>query len=98
MVFTSFDFALFFAVVYALYRVLPHRAQNVMLLAERGGVRNLGLAAEAAFAYPHEARVLRYELDAEGTWQPTGRYDVGHYDRKDDGPPYVRANSSGGAS
>ncbi|HXT70773.1 MAG TPA: MBOAT family O-acyltransferase [Vicinamibacterales bacterium] len=33
MVFTSIDFVLFFAVVYALYRVLPHRAQNVMLLA-----------------------------------------------------------------
>ncbi len=33
MVFNSLQFAAFFAVVYALYRVLPHRAQNVMLLA-----------------------------------------------------------------
>ncbi len=33
MVFTSLHFAAFFVVVYALYRVLPHRAQNVMLLA-----------------------------------------------------------------
>ena len=32
MVFTSLDFVAFFAVVYALYRVLPHRGQNVMLL------------------------------------------------------------------
>src|SRR4030095_5587205 len=32
MVFTSLHFVAFFAVVYALYRVLPHRAQNVMLL------------------------------------------------------------------
>jgi D-alanyl-lipoteichoic acid acyltransferase DltB (MBOAT superfamily) len=32
MVFNSLQFAAFFAVVYALYRVLPHRAQNVMLL------------------------------------------------------------------
>jgi alginate O-acetyltransferase complex protein AlgI len=32
MVFTSLHFAAFFVVVYALYRVLPHRAQNVMLL------------------------------------------------------------------
>jgi alginate O-acetyltransferase complex protein AlgI len=32
MVFTSLHFAGFFLVVYALYRVLPHRAQNVMLL------------------------------------------------------------------
>ena len=32
MVFTSLDFVAFFAVVYAMYRVLPHRAQNVMLL------------------------------------------------------------------
>jgi len=33
MVFNSLHFAAFFLVVYALYRVLPHRAQNVMLLA-----------------------------------------------------------------
>ncbi len=33
MLFNSLQFAAFFAVVYALYRVLPHRAQNVMLLA-----------------------------------------------------------------
>ena len=32
MVFTSLHFVVFFAVVYAAYRVLPHRAQNVMLL------------------------------------------------------------------
>ena len=25
-----------------------------------------------------------------------GRYDVGHYDRKDDGQPFLRANASGG--
>ena len=33
MVFNSIQFAVFFAVVYGLYRVLPHRAQNLMLLA-----------------------------------------------------------------
>ena len=33
MVFNSIQFAVFFAVVYALYRVLPHRAQNLMLVA-----------------------------------------------------------------
>ncbi len=32
MVFTSFQFVVFFGVVYALYRLLPHRGQNVMLL------------------------------------------------------------------
>ena len=32
MVFTSLHFVVFFAVVYALYRVLPHRLQNWMLL------------------------------------------------------------------
>lgn len=71
--------------------------QRLMLLAERGGVRNLGLGADSPFAYPHEARVLAYELDAKGNWQPKGRYDVGHYDRKDEGRPYLRANASGGA-
>ena len=33
MVFNSLQFVLFFVVVYALYRVLPHRAQNWLLLA-----------------------------------------------------------------
>lgn len=33
MVFTSLNFFLFFAVVYALYRALPHRGQNWLLLA-----------------------------------------------------------------
>src|SRR5437868_12601679 len=32
MVFTSLHFVAFFAVVYPLYRMLPHRAQNVLLL------------------------------------------------------------------
>ncbi|MDH3318047.1 MAG: DUF11 domain-containing protein, partial [Gammaproteobacteria bacterium] len=72
--------------------------QNVMLLAERGGVRNLGLAADNAFTYPHEARVLRYELTERGTWRSAGRYDVGYYDRSEDGPPYIRAGSAGGVS
>jgi hypothetical protein len=71
-------------------------AQPVMLLAERGGIRNLGLAAENAFAFPHEARALRYELDQAGSWQPVGRYDVGYYDRKNEGQPHLRANCAGG--
>jgi peptidoglycan hydrolase-like protein with peptidoglycan-binding domain len=70
--------------------------EKVMLVAERGGVRNLGLDAESPFAYPHEARVLAYELDDGGTWQLKGRYDAGHYDRKNEGQPFVRANASGG--
>jgi hypothetical protein len=72
--------------------------QNVMLVAERGGVRNLGLEAEEAFSYPHEARVLRYELTPQGAWRPVGRYDVGFYDRKNEGPPYLRAGAAGGAA
>ncbi len=72
--------------------------QPVMVLAERGGVRNLGLGAENAFATPHEARVLRFELSDKGVWEPVGRYDIGFYDRKDEGPPYIRADSSGGAA
>ncbi len=70
----------------------------VMLLAERGGVRNLGFAESAPFAFPHEARVLRYELGDDGKWQPVGRYDVGQYDRKDDGVPFLRANAAGGVA
>ena len=32
MVFTSLAFFIFFGIVYCLYRILPFRAQNVMLL------------------------------------------------------------------
>jgi len=68
----------------------------VMLIAERGGIRNLGLNAENPFAFPHEARALRYELDTTGVWRPVGRYDVGYYDRKNEGQPFLRANCAGG--
>jgi len=68
----------------------------IMLVAERGGIRNLGLGAEAPFSQPHEARSLRYELDQNGAWRPVGRYDVGFYDRNQEGQPFVRANCSGG--
>ena len=71
-------------------------ASNVMLVSERGGVRNLGLAAENPFATPNESRVLRYERDGAGRWQLAGRYDVGFYDRKQENPPHLRANSCGG--
>jgi hypothetical protein len=73
-------------------------ARPVMLIAERGGIRNLGLDAENSFSHPHEARVLRYELDQSGAWQPVGRYDVGFYDRANEGPPHLRANCSGGVA
>ncbi len=70
----------------------------VMLVSERGGHRNLGLGTPEAFAYPHEARTLRYEMDQAGSWQPVGRYDVGFYDRYKDGVPFMRAGSAGGAA
>ncbi len=73
-------------------------AHNVMLVAERGGLRNRGLAAEDAFAFRQESRVLRYELNVDGVWQATGRYDVGYQDRELDGPPYLRAGSAGGVA
>ncbi len=70
--------------------------QTVMLVAERGTVRNLGLEAAAPFAHPHEARVIRYERDAQGVWQLSGRYDVGYADRRTLGQPFIRASSAGG--
>ncbi|MBV9636390.1 MAG: hypothetical protein JOZ40_17350, partial [Methylobacteriaceae bacterium] len=72
--------------------------RRVMLLAERGGIRNQGLGIENAFAYPNEARALRYELDAGGNWQPVGRYDVGFYDRSNKAWPHLRANCAGGVA
>ena len=33
MLFNSFEFAVFFLIVLGLYRVLPHRGQNILLLA-----------------------------------------------------------------
>jgi hypothetical protein len=70
----------------------------VMLLAERGGIRNAGLDNEYPFATPHEARALRYELHQDGVWRPVGRYDVGSYNRLAEGAPYLFANCAGGAS
>jgi hypothetical protein len=70
----------------------------VMLIGERGGIRNLGLSAQNPFANPHEARALRYELDEKGAWRAVGRYDIGFYDRSRDGAPYMRANCAGGVA
>lgn len=73
--------------------------QGLMVVSERGGLRNLGLDTEEPFATPRESRVLRYELDQDGTWKATGRYDVGFSERqppKDQ--PYLRANASGAAA
>jgi uncharacterized repeat protein (TIGR01451 family) len=76
---------------------LPHCGDaTVMLLAERGSVRNLGFAPEAPFAFPHEARLLRFERDAGGVWHNAGRSDIGFYDRANEGQPYLRANCAGG--
>jgi len=72
--------------------------QDVMLLAERGGLRNRGLDADGAFAFAGESRVLRYRLGEDGVWRPDGRYDVGYGDRRTDGPPYLRANAAGGVA
>ena len=69
---------------------------GVMLLAERGGLRNLGLGEDEAFATPRESRVLRYARNEDGIWVPAGRYDIGFYDRKDEGQPFLRANGGGG--
>src|SRR5712691_875845 len=68
----------------------------IMLLAERGGIRNLGLDNEYPFATPHESRALRYELHQDGVWRPVGRYDVGSYNRLAEGAPYIFANCAGG--
>jgi hypothetical protein len=73
-------------------------SRPVMLVAERGTQRNLGLDADDAFATPHEARSLRYEYDGQNGWRPIGRYDVGNYVRGPEGMPYMRANCAGGAT
>ena len=70
----------------------------LMLIAERGGIRNLGLDVVNPFATPHEARTLRYELHQDGVWRPVGRYDVGSYFRFAEGAPYMFANCAGGAA
>ncbi len=75
-----------------------HGDRAVMLLAERGGIRNLGLDTPDAFATPFEARVLRYVLAVDGAWQPDGRYDVGYADRAGQGQPYIRAAAAGGVA
>jgi hypothetical protein len=70
----------------------------VMLLGERGGIRNLGLDAEKPFSAPHEARAFQVGLTQQGTWKTLGRYDVGFYSRRLDGEPFVRSNCAGGVA
>ncbi|UVC11512.1 hypothetical protein IHQ71_13580 [Rhizobium sp. TH2] len=71
--------------------------QNTMLVAERGGMRNLGLETPEAFARPYESRVLRYEVGQDEIWRPKGRYDVGFHDRaSNEGDPAIFANAAGG--
>src|ERR1043166_8450591 len=70
----------------------------VMLLGERGGIRNLGLDVDKPFAAPHEARAFRVGLTQQGSWRVLGRYDVGFYSRRLDGEPFVRANCAGGVA
>jgi hypothetical protein len=71
--------------------------QNVMLVAERGGMRNLGLSEVEPFARPYESRVLRYELGEDDIWRPKGRYDVGFHDRNGTGgEPFLFASAAGG--
>ena len=67
-----------------------------MVLAERGGIRNLWLAQPEPFAWPRESRLMRYRQNEVGAWIPTGRHDVGIDDRQDEGQPYLRANGAGG--
>jgi hypothetical protein len=71
---------------------------GLMLLGERGGIRNLGLEVNNPFAAPHESRALQAGLNARGSWRLIGRYDVGFYNRRLDGEPFVRANCAGGVA
>jgi len=70
--------------------------QNIMVVAERGGIHNPGLGTGAPFSTPQESRVLRYRLDANGIWQAEGRYAVGHLRRQTE--PRIRANATGGVA
>ena len=67
-----------------------------MLVAERGGLRNLGLDKEEPFSRPHISRVLRYSKGEDTDWSLDGRYDVGFYDRSNEGEPFIRSNAAGG--
>jgi hypothetical protein len=80
-------------------RVVPDLAispQGEMLVAERGGLRNLGLDKPQPFAEPNAARVLRYVHAQNGAWAPQGRHDVGFDDRRSVGTPWLRADAAGG--
>ena len=69
---------------------------SIMLVAERGGLRNLGLEKEEPFSRPQISRVLQYSLDENNNWRVDGRYDVGFSDRANEGTPHIRSNGAGG--
>ena len=45
-----------------------------------------------------KSRAFRVGLTQQGSWRIIGRYDVGFYNRRLDGEPYVRANCAGGVA
>jgi len=71
---------------------------GVMLVGERGSMRNLGLEAASPFAIPAISRVLRYSQGPEGNWLAEGNYYVGNLDVSSDSEPLQLNNSSGGVA
>jgi uncharacterized repeat protein (TIGR01451 family) len=68
---------------------------QTMLVAERGSLRNEGLATPGAFAFAGRSRVLRYQAGDDDTWSPVGRYEVG-FTLGQGMRPRVRSNAAGG--
>ena len=74
MVFNSVQFVVFFVIVYALYRVLPHRAQNWMLLPASylfyagWDWRFLGLLAGSTVIDFYVANYIHRETDTRRRW------------------------------
>jgi hypothetical protein len=71
---------------------------GVMLVGERGSMRNLGLEVPSPFAIPAISRVLRYSQGRDGNWFPEGNYYVGNLDASSDSEPLQLNNSSGGVA
>ncbi|MFC2967765.1 peptidoglycan-binding protein [Acidimangrovimonas pyrenivorans] len=71
---------------------------DVMFVAERGGLRGAAQPGAGAATSPRGARVLAFARGEDGMWAAQGRLDVGYDARGALGPPYLRAGAAGGVA
>ncbi len=72
--------------------------EGVMLVAERGGMRNLKGDPESPFTQPAISRVLKFRQDDQGNWLLEGPYGVGNLNGANENQRDSYNNAAGGVA